>query len=414
MTSVTNILEPLTPLQRIEYVLMAVAMAVLPLSLNISVYAVYAAIVAGVVNLVVGHERLSSRVGARDRRALPIFGAAVLLWLCYAVSLLWTTNLAEGLLRVSKLLPLLLLALYFVAAAPAIYTPRRIRAAFWLQAAVLVVLFAVCAVRMLWRILFQGASYSQLSGSGFYPLHHAYMAYFLLVAVGFVYSRAVELWPRLATGVKVAMVAAIVALSSFIVAVNSRAGIIGLAIVALIVLCHITFVRRQWRAALIVGVAMLLFGGGVAALLPRSEHRLTNTFESDGSTSDARVIIYTTALDAICHQPWGYGAGDYMDVLGQYYLMHNYEHGYTERQNSHNQYLDTMLAAGWPAEVLLLALLLLFALWALRRRNVAALIFIVVTAENLLFEAMFYRQWGLLFFCIVYGLFLQQSNKKIT
>ena len=175
---INNIFDGLAPLQRVEYCLMAVALAMLPISLAISVFAVYAAAAAGVVGMVV------------NRRSLRT--------------------------AVSGALPLLILGFYFLVSDPTVYTWRRIRAVLWTQTAVLVVLFVVRLAVMLWKAVFDGVGYSGLTGDRFYHLHHAYMAYFLLMSIGFLYSEAVRLWEGITLWYRVSFVAAIVALAAFV------------------------------------------------------------------------------------------------------------------------------------------------------------------------------------------------------
>lgn len=411
---INNIFDGLAPLQKVEYCLMAVALAMLPISLAISVFAVYAAAAAGVVGMVVNRRSLRTAVSGKSRLVRCALGLMMALWGLYAVSLLWTTNIPEGFLRVYKALPLLILGFYFLVSDPTVYTWRRIRAVLWTQAAVLVVLFVVRLAVMLWKAVFDGVGYSGLTGDRFYHLHHAYMAYFLLMSIGFLYSETIRLWEGITHWYRMAFVAAIVALAAFVLFVNSRAGVLGLAMVAVLCLVHLAFVRHKWRAALVVAGALAVTAGSVYMLLPNSAQRLSNTVidPEENQKPDARVTIYSIALKALADQPFGYGVGDYMDVLGEYYAANGYKSGITQRQNSHNQYIDTTLAIGVAGLALLLSLLLVFFIIAWRKRDVAAVIFLLVTAESIMFEAMLYRQWGLLLFCIAYGLFAICPDEK--
>lgn len=411
---INNVLEGLAPLQTVELSLMTVALAALPIALSVSVFAVYAAVAVGVVGMVVNRRSLRTAVSGKPRLVRWGLGLMMAFWALYAVSLMWTTNIPEGFLRLYKALPLLILGFYFLVADPTVYTWRRIRAVLWTQAAVLLVLFVVRLSVMLWRAVFDGVGYSGLTGDHFYSLHHAYMAYFLLMSIGFLYSEAVRLWGGINLWRRVAFVAAIVALAAFVVFVNSRAGVLGLAMTAVLCVAHLAFVRRNWRAALVVAAVLAVSSGSVYMMLPSSAQRLSNTVidPEENQKPDARVTIYSIALKAVADQPFGYGVGDYMDVLGEYYAANDYEHGKKERQNSHNQYIDTTLAIGFIGLALLLSLLACFFIVVWRRRDVAAVIFLLVTAESIMFEAMFYRQWGLLLFCIAYGLFAICPDEK--
>ncbi|MCR4660295.1 MAG: O-antigen ligase family protein [Bacteroidales bacterium] len=413
----SNPLSGLTWLQTVEYVLLTLGLALLPISFHATIYAAYSAAIVATVRMITSRTPLRVALASRSRLALWGLVAMVALWIAYATSLLYSSNFEDGVLRVVRMAPLIVFGLYFMLADPVIYTRERIRFTMWVCTAALLAVFAVSLAIMLFKMIVNGTPYSSLTSDRFYNLHHAYMAYFLLGAIGFVYSETVRLWQKSTSSTRVAMVVAMVCLAAFIVIVNSRAGILGLAIVVIMALAHLALCRRQWLTAAIVALAVAAAAAGTLAVLPKSELRLQNTtLKSDnGDKLDARVGIYSTAIEAVTEQPLGYGVGDYIDELCEYYARYDYDYYAKEQMNSHNQYIDTTLATGFIGLLLLLASLALFGIDAIRRRDVTAVFFIVITAESFLFEAMLNRQWGVLFFSIVYGLLAASpDSKKIT
>lgn len=118
-------------------------------------------------------------------------------------------------------------------------------------------------------------------------------------------------------------------------------------------------------------------------------------------SNQARVLVWSAASELIKSSPViGYGTGDTVA------LMHQYEKdGMTgarrEKLNTHNQYLQTMIALGIPGILLLLGNLFIPLYVSIRQKRFVYFMFILILCLNFLTESMLEQQAGTMF----YGLF---------
>lgn len=105
----------------------------------------------------------------------------------------------------------------------------------------------------------------------------------------------------------------------------------------------------------------------------------------------------------------GTGVGDYKKELDATYLSNNFMIAYEAHYNSHNQYLQSLLATGVIGLALLLCVFITAIYRAIRQKNWRGLVFIVVLALSCITESMIERQRGVVFF-IFFATFL--LNRK--
>ena len=129
-----------------------------------------------------------------------------------------------------------------------------------------------------------------------------------------------------------------------------------------------------------------------------------------GEQGDGRQVMWKCGAEALKgHEFIGYGCGGYWDVLHERYVAHDFAEGYThEKYSTHNQYLETALSTGLVGLILLLAMVIMPIVLAIckPRRNLPMMLFSIVYALCIVFEATFGRQMGLLFVGWWYGILL--------
>ncbi len=107
----------------------------------------------------------------------------------------------------------------------------------------------------------------------------------------------------------------------------------------------------------------LLLSSAAAWSIPSTRYRLQVLLEGEGQgekTSNVRWEIWDAATELIADAPpWGYGLGDVDSLLINKYEALDYCKPYGERYNAHNQYIQTLLAIGWPGLLVFLSMIFL-------------------------------------------------------
>lgn len=354
-----------------------------------------------VVTRKVGNPALTSRL----RWALM---APIVYWLMLLISMLWTSDLATGWTLLCLKAVLLIFPVSFLISDTSYLTRNHIRA---LGYALLV---AVCAAFLYFAVkagisMLQGTKFLDFKNS-FYThenkdLHHAYIAIYALTAMVFVYHELSCHWHEMRLWRRCLLIVTLPMLVCYVVMVNSRAGMLAMGMTCLACVVHLAVTRRSWILGL--GVALLLAGSAVGAmkLLPGYVDRIKSTVEN--VEDDARTKINRCNWHAYVKSPViGYGAGDYHERQVAQYAEDEFSRGEKAKFNAHNQYMESLLAAGIPGLLALLFFLTMpfgAAVWQRKKLFTIALLTVIVMF-NLLFESMFERQMGLLFIGNLYGI----------
>ncbi len=380
----------ITVLEGVEYALLLLMAAVLPYDWQLMMWLLPLFVVNAAVRVAVAR-----RVGnpALDK------GARWTLWLLVAfyayqlVSMLYSSNHADGWDMIVRRLPMLLMPVCLLCVDTKYFDSEKRRSLMWVFTLSLTVKFLFCFVRML--VVHHGFVFS----SSFDAVHHSYVSLYLLLAMGFVYSEWVssnedeneKRWGL--------YVVAII-LAAYMVMVVSRAGIAGMAVMLVGVVLHQMFGLHKVRRGMIMAAIFVVCGTAAYFMLPDGMRRLTKTFDemTEGDTSDARYMIFGSSLKAIGESmPWGVGIGDKNDVLAEVYEDTGNEKFIAAQYNSHNIYLDAMLTMGIPGLVLLLSFFAVPAVAAWRRGDIVLLSYVFAVAFSGLFEAIMNRQMGIMF-----------------
>lgn len=328
-------------------------------------------------------------------------------WLMYLLSMLWTQNQAEGWAEVGALTCFAFFPLIYAVTDFRQIKKEHIRLMFWLfvlaMSGLFVVRFALVASRynpaedtFIWYMLTQA--------NNFYYIHHSYMSVYLLVGLSFLYT---EIWKIRQSRHKSLMLTAIVVcaifLCLFLMCINSRAGLLCLLLLLTMCLLHIVLVKRKYGVGVVSLIVVALTVCAVHFVLPDHFRNLSSTVAQvmSGNVSDERVEIMGNAITVIKDHPiLGVGAGDRMDVLVPFY-KNNPEMVY----NPHNQYLDTFMTTGILGFLILLLMMIFPIINAWKRKNFGMMMVMMVWSVSLLFESMFERQMGFVFFCLLMILF---------
>lgn len=134
--------------------------------------------------------------------------------------------------------------------------------------------------------------------------------------------------------------------------------------------------------------------------------------------NEVRLIMWTVATEEFMQHPFGVGTGNVDDHLSYRLTLY----GQTEmakkdgengiQYNPHNQFLQTALEIGVVGLLLLFTLFSSILRFAWKHRNYALLIMTACLVFNALFESMFQRQSGIVFFSFWICLLIVYSHSQ--
>lgn len=448
-----------------EYVLMMLMVVSVPIHWRLGVWCMALLginfIIKSIATRSLGNRSLS-------RPAIACLCLMVLYYLVYAVSISYSNNPAEGWSMIFIMLPLLIFPLIFLLSDMSYLTATHHKTLIYLLAAALTVRFIILALRaavlsplsdligdsthlmasatlQCGSLLLGGTFFSKATVGlasiamkfvaelleitsvtsfkhfTFDNLHHNYLAIYIITAIAFLYAELIRNWTRPRwRKMRWAIIADMALLTVSLIVSNSRSGLVVLALLAAVCVVHLAVVRKQWlTTGIIIGAAAMLIGA-TYLVTPKSFKRIIETAQNliEGEEGDVRQTLWSSSLEATKgHLLIGYGCEGYWDALSDSYQSNECDSGFKQDFNPHNQYLETALATGLVGLAVMLAMILAPVLFSLRHkpRNIHIILFTVVYAGCLLFEASFGRQMGLLFICWWYGFLLlppQPTLKK--
>lgn len=390
----------------LQYGALWLAVAAIAVNWRVGLWALML-LVAATLTKVIAQRHIGNPALSRPLRWV-LCGPAVY-WIVLALSQFWTSDLATGWQLLGLKAVLLALPLCLLVSDTSYLTAGLLRGLGYALLLALCGAFGYFLVKAASAAVLEGTSLTSFQGA-FYAehedgevYHHAYIALYAVVAMVFVYHELLTRWTLMRGWLRWLLVLSLPLLVAYVVVVNSRAGMVAMAMAMVACVVHLTVVRRSWKLGLGIGALALIGLVAVTQLVPSYTNRIASTLEN--VEDDARTSINRCNWHAYVQSPVvGYGAGDYHARQVEQYASDGYDYGYEAEFNAHNQYLESLLAAGVPGLLALLVFLLAPCFWALRSRNHAFVITLLtaVVALNLLFESMLERQMGLLFIGCLY------------
>lgn len=465
MPAIKQLFRPLRWYEASEYVLMMLMAISVPIHWRLGVWCMALLginfIIKSILSRTIGNRLLS-------KPAIVCLCLMILYYLTYAISICYTNDPHEAWSMVFLRLPLLIFPLVFLLSDMSYLTRSHYKTIIYLLAAVLTIRFILLALRaailsplsdllndsthfiaysalQYSSLIFGGTLFNQAIvgltsvvvklASGFLEitsatsfkhftfdnLHHNYLALYLITAIALLYSELIRHWksPRWRK-IRWAIAADMALLAISLIVCNSRSGLVVFALLVAICVIQLAFIRKQWLiTGIIIGAVAVLVGTTYLAS-PKSFKRISDTAHNitKGDEGDVRQTLWASSIKAMKgHLLFGYGCEGYWDALAANYQSQDCDSGFKNEFNSHNQYLETALATGLVGLAVMLAMILAPAIIALRQkpRNLYLILFSIVYAGCMFFEASFGRQMGLLFICWWYGFLLlspQRSHKK--
>lgn len=340
--------------------------------------------------------------------------AAFYLW--YALSLLWSEDVASGLRQMET-------KLSFLLAPPALmafglFSEPKAREKIlqvFVWGNVSAILWALAKALWLHWNFEAGAEalprpnffvYERLSRS---LMHPGYLASFIGVAI----LANAQLITQKATGPRWF---SLVILLTGLFLLQARMNLLALLLVSLAYLVYRIFKLRLYRLLL---VPLVLLALGLSALkwappslvnrylaFPRFDYDISG---DQFNSATYRLAEWHCAKIGISREPWwGYGVGDARQALQDIYREEAFWAGLEQSYNAHNQYLESLLSVGIPGLLLLLGLLARYA-WQASKSSPWMGLALAFFALCLLTESMLERAWGVLLLNLFFPFFSTQS-----
>ncbi|MCB0760974.1 MAG: O-antigen ligase family protein [Flavobacteriales bacterium] len=143
-------------------------------------------------------------------------------------------------------------------------------------------------------------------------------------------------------------------------------------------------------------------------------HTYVNGSNPGGNSVTQRIEYWKAALRIIAQHPWiGVGTGDVQDSFDRMYAEMDTPLAEQYHLRAHNQYLTSALTLGIPIALLFLWLIIRLTLRAYRKRQIPALLFLVVSLLSFIPEDTLETQAGVSFFAFFIAVLLKDSGQVL-
>jgi len=387
------------------------AMALYVISVSIhwrtGIWALAILALCSIVKLVASHKVGNPILTKTSRICLVLM---VLYFLLFLTSIFYSSSPFSGLNASGKKLPMLIIPFFFLFSDLSYIRRKHISALSLLLAVVLTLRFSIMLVQAILDLM-AGEQYKQVIQSHFDPMHYNYLALYIVSAIILLFFEAMRYWrmPRWRR-LRWMFVADLLVMVEYILILGSRSGLLTMIMVIALLAAYL-FLLKEYRIGIILTLGFALFLGLNHLITPELFSRAESTIEKmeKGEDGDVRQDLWRCGWDLVEeHEIIGYGNQGYNLELYQEYIDHDLSGSYKNKLNTHNQYLETLVALGIIGLVLLLTMIVLPAILASTRKywNPIMVVFSILYAAWIFFEVGFARQMGLLFICWWYGVLI--------
>ncbi len=198
--------------------------------------------------------------------------------------------------------------------------------------------------------------------------------------------------------------------------------VVELATISLIII-NLSKNKKFLQASILLSTILLLSWVSYNNL-GKTKQRVDNATETlksgnikiNNNSTESRYFLIESGLTVVKQYPiFGVGTGDAMDELIKVYKQKGYEHLFAKELNPHNQYLQLAVECGISGLLMFLFLMLRLFILSFKDQNYLLTAFLIIFGGSILFESMFERASGVLFYSLFAPLILlkgKQSNKS--
>jgi O-antigen ligase len=245
-----------------------------------------------------------------------------------------------------------------------------------------------------------------------YYAHPAYFSLFLNISLVFLFfDSGLTNTKRRLISAKISLCLLHIAAIYFL---SSRAGLITLfiSLIFLAIFLIKSINKKRYKiftfSVLLILIAMSVFNPRVYPKLQQAHQYFFQANNNKQEATPSRIAIWKSAwLAAEKNLLTGNGIG-----TEKYLIGHNYKPEKYLSVNAHNQFLDYTVSAGIFTGLLLTLQMIFGLITAVRKEQLAFVLFIIYMGINLLFESMLYRLLGVVFYSFFFSFFLIMPHSK--
>jgi len=338
-----------------------------------------------------------------------------LFYLIYVIGLLYTTNFEYGLFDLEIKLSLFIFPLIFATSPWPLFSMRRTNGVLWAFVvgctAGALILLGHAAVNEYVHGIFNSFYYMKLA----WFFHATYLSMYYNFALGFLLFQLI-INPRI-KGIIVILILFFIGMIFLLV---SKAGMLTMILLLLSAALYAWLkLKNGWTGSLIIGTGVMcfliayLFAPVTFSRVAGAERVVSSSPQAKRvkaeSNADRLAVWYTAGGIIKNNLLLGVGTGDVKDALLEGYRENNLIPALEHKFNAHSQYLQTFVTLGLTGFLVLLAMLILPAIFAIRNGQILYLVFLVIFALNILFESMLEIQQGVVFYAF-FNIFLFTSS----
>lgn len=479
MTSIHNILEErisnkkffpnLKPFQKSEYIFLALFAFFVPISWRIATYVMIGLFISCILK---GIFEEGFKINKLQYKNKAVYFISMAFWAIYAVSFLYSDNSIEARIQIGKKLSFLLFPLFFLTSDLSYLTKEKVRTIMYCFVSGILTLFIVNLIWAGYDVIFNEKDPIRITS--YYKFfktnavletpHRAHFSMFTCLGLVFCFTEFFK-----SKSIKIKIFNFISAVILFILPffVTSRAGILCMILLFIILLSWLIFIKKETKTGIIAGLTILSFLMISYFAFPKSINRFTEAIDKvrDGN-GDIRLTLRNSCKNILEENLiFGVGVGDRNDITmkahyeyrdqlttdilnavnaDSLFLQKGDKELYCEyadttykyvndlfdkdkyafihddlaefrsignciirKLNAHNQYSDTIIAVGILGLIPLLVLFLApVYLWIKNKKfDIIFFSLLFIITFNCLFESVFERQMGIMFFAFFYFLF---------
>ncbi len=324
-------------------------------------------------------------------------------YVLHIIGLIWTGNMKYAFSDLEIKLSMLIIPLVFL------FSPGKYFNAGFIRG-ISVSFFIGCFVSLLISGFFALNLYNETGdicsfyySTSSYFMHTSYISLYIVFALYALYTHKFK---HSATFYVLCIMA--VFLIFYLNLLSSKAGFMTFALAMVIILIEI-LLKRKWNKLIVTFVIPAVVFAGSLYFFPVSASRVlravdtlgnsdSESFKKGESTAD-RVLIWKAALELSKENVFiGTGTGDIKDELIKTYKKKGLVYPVQFNLNAHNQFLQSFIALGALAVILLLTILIIPLWLSFRKRKWLYFAFICFFTFNILVESMLEVQAGIVFF----------------
>ena len=465
-----KIFDGLRPLQTVEFLMMVLLAVAIPVHWFAAQCGEAGLLLCAVLKYVFDQKFHFNKEQLKFKWAYIIFA---LTWVIYFIGMIYTYNQSEGWVQVTKKLGFLIFPVIFIFSDMSYITKDRFRAICYAFVAGCILFFLMNLCYAFYDVIFNNASSARFFDEELMkilPVQHSYMSMYAGFCLMFCF---IEIFKNKNRNVKIINALIYITLVVMIILLSSRAGLIWMVITFIIQWVWLTFVIKKKTIGIIVGCIFIVTVLVSWKMFPQSAERfkLTVMKLTTKNQSDHRLIQFKGYKEVI-EENWlfGVGTGDrfdeieasylrykediikeigqemageidkYIDIEKEYYepwpsmrenimakavkygrdpeTVNKYIIDYMyicyaidKETNAHNMFIETLISVGVVGVLLLLAYFVLpIVLWIRQKRfDILFFTFLMMIFFNAMFESIFERQLGIIFFCFFNALLFKMN-----